>query len=535
MPLEPSRRDLFVGAAAATVTLSGVASARAAEVRPFEFDEATLSDLEGRLKSGRLSALNLTYAYLGRIDAIDKNGPALNSVIEVNPEAPEIAAALDRERRDHGTRGPLHGIPVLIKDNIDTADQMRTTAGSLALAGTRPRKDAGVVQRLRDAGAVIIGKTNLSEWANFRSSQSTSGWSARGGLTKNPYALDRNASGSSSGTGAAVAANLCVVGVGTETDGSIVSPSSACGLVGLKPTVGLVSRAGIIPISSSQDTAGPMGRTVRDVAILLSALAGTDPDDPTTADARKHINPDYTKALDGRALRGTKIGVLRKLPGFGERTLLVFEQALRELRRAGAVLLDPVEAPTFAELDEPEMTVLQYEFKAGLNAYLAKRGPRSIVKSLLDVIEFNERNRATELRYFGQDLLTKSEAKGPLTERNYREARDRCVRLARRDGIDKVMEEHGLAALVAPTGGPAWLTDLVNGDHFGGYTSTPAAVAGYPAITVPMGTVHGLPVGLTFFGRAWSEGTLLKLAYAFEQATTPRPKPRYLDTADLRG
>jgi len=531
-----SRRDLFLGAAAATVAL-GVSrhAAAAPDVRPFEYDDVTIADLVEQLKSGSLSSRVLTAKYLDRITDIDRRGPALSSVIEVNPDAMEIAESLDRERRDKGSRGPLHGVPVLIKDNIDTKDKMQTTAGSLALIGGKPAKDSTVARKLREAGAVIVGKTNLSEWANFRGSNSTSGWSARGGLTRNPYALDRNASGSSSGTGVAVAASLSAVGVGTETDGSIVSPASACGLVGLKPTVGLVSRAGIIPISESQDTAGPMGRTVKDVALLLAAIAGSDPDDAATAEGRGQAQADYTKVLDPRGLRGARIGVMRKLNGFGDRTLQLFEDALRAMKREGAVLVDAIDPPTFSELDEPEMTVLLYEFRAGLNAYLSKLGGRAPVRTLAEVIDFNQRNKAKELAYFGQDLLVKAEVKGPLTEKAYRDARDRCRRLARREGIDAVLEKDKLDALVAPTGGPAWVTDLVNGDHYSGGSSTPAAVAGYPAITVPMGAVYGLPVGLSFFGKAWSEPTLLKLAYSFEEATRARRQPRFLPTADLRG
>jgi len=531
-----SRRDLFLGAAATTITL-GVSrrAAAAPDVRPFEYDDISVADLAEQLKSGSLYSRVLTAKYLDRIAEIDRRGPALASVIEVNPDALEVAESLDRERRDKGPRGPLHGVPVLIKDNIDTRDKMQTTAGSLALIGGKPAKDSTVARKLREAGAVILGKSNLSEWANFRGSNSTSGWSARGGLTKNPYALDRNASGSSSGTGVAVAASLCAVGVGTETDGSIVSPASACGLVGLKPTVGLVSRAGIIPISESQDTAGPMGRTVKDVALLLAAIAGSDPDDAATAEGRGHAQADYTKVLDPRGLRGARIGVQRKLNGFGDRAILLYEDALRAMKREGAVLVDAVDPSGFSELDEPEMTVLLYEFRAGLNAYLAKLGGRAPVKTLAEVIDFNLRNKAKELAYFGQDLLVKAEVKGPLTEKAYRDARDRCRRLARREGIDAVMEKDKLDAIVAATGGPAWVTDLVNGDHYSGGSSTPAAVAGYPAITVPMGTVYGLPVGLTFLGKAWSEPTLLKLAYSFEEATKARRSPRFLPTADLRG
>jgi amidase len=534
--LSPSRRDLFFGAAAASIGLAGLRTASAApDVRPFEFDEVSVADLAERLRSGSLYSRVITNKYLERIADIDRKGPAIKSVIEVNPDALDIAEALDRERRDKGPRGPLHGIPVLIKDNLDTRDKMQTTAGSLALIGAKPPKDSFVVRKLREAGAVILGKANLSEWANFRGSNSTSGWSGRGGLTHNPYALDRNASGSSSGTAAAVAASLCAVGVGTETDGSIVSPSSACGLVGLKPTVGLVSRAGIIPISESQDTAGPMGRTVKDVAILLGAIAGPDADDPATNDSRGRVEADYTKHLVPLGLKGARIGILRKLNGYSDRTLVVYEEALRSLRREGAVLVDSVDPPGFAELDDPEMTVLLYEFRAGLNAYLARLGPRVSVKSLADVIDFNLRNKDKELAYFGQDLMVKAEVKGPLTEKGYRDARDRCRRLARREGIDEVMEKNKLDAIVAPTGGPAWVTDLVNGDHYSGSSSTPAAVAGYPAITVPMGHVYGLPVGLTFFGKAWSEPTLLKLAYSFEEATKARRPPRFLPTAELRG
>jgi amidase len=530
MRFDPTRRDLL----AAGATLALAAQLRAApEVGDFEFADVPVTDLADRMKAGKLTSRQVTDAYLARISEIDAKGPTLKSVIEANPDALSIADALDKERKEKGARGPLHGIPVLIKDNIDTADKMRTTAGSLALVGAKPPKDAFLVGKLREAGAVILGKTNLSEWANFRSSTSTSGWSGRGGLTRNPYALDRNSSGSSSGTGTAVAASLCAVGVGTETDGSIVSPSNNCGLVGLKPTVGLISRSGIVPISASQDTAGPMGRTVSDVAILLGAMIGQDPEDRATAEPDGLRPTDFTKFLDTRGLKGARLGVLRKLPGMMDRTLAVYEEALKALKHEGAELVDEVDPKGFADLDDPEMVVLQYEFKAGLNAYLARLG-NSKVKTLADVIAFNEKNRAAEMPYFGQDLLVKSQARGPLTDKAYVDARALCQKLTRTEGIDAVLVKHKLDAIVGPTGGPAWLTDLVAGDHFGGGTSSPAAVAGYAAITVPMGQVFGLPIGLSFFTRAWGEPTLIKLGYAFEQATKARKPPQFLSTVDLK-
>lgn len=529
MPHDPTRRDLL----AATATLAVASQLRAApEVTAFEFADVAVAELAERMKTGRLTSRALTEAYLDRIAEIDAKGPTLRSVIETNPDALTIADESDKERKDKGPRGPLHGIPVLVKDNLGTADRMQTSAGSLALVGAKPPKDSFVVKRLREAGAVILGKTNLSEWANFRSSTSTSGWSGRGGLTRNPYALDRNCSGSSSGTGAAVAASLCAAGVGTETDGSIVSPSNNCGLVGLKPTVGLVSRSGIVPISASQDTAGPMGRTVGDVAILLGAMTGEDPEDRATAEPDGRRPHEFTKFLDPKGLKGARLGVLRKLPGMMDRTLAVYEEALRALKREGAELIDEVDPKGFAELDDPEMVVLQYEFKAGLNAYLVRLG-NSRVKTLADVIAFNEKNRAAEIPYFDQDLLVKSQARGPLTDKAYKDARAVCLKLTRTEGIDAVLAKHKLVAIVGPTGGPAWLTDLITGDHFGGGTSSPAAVAGYPAITVPMGHVFGLPVGLSFVTRAWGEPALLKLAFAFEQATKARTPPKYLPTAKL--
>jgi amidase len=499
-----------------------------------ELGEITITGLQEGMNSRKYTALSITEKYLARIKAIDQQGPALNSVIEVNPDALAIADALDKERKEKGARGPLHGIPVLIKDNINTADRMATTAGSLALVGSKPPKDAFLAQKLREAGAVIIGKTNPSEWANIRSSRSTSGWSGRGGLTKNPYALDRNCSGSSSGSGAAAAANLCTVAVGTETDGSIVSPSSVCGIVGIKPTVGLVSRTGVIPISHTQDTAGPMARTVRDAAILLGALTGVDPEDKATSESRGKSFADYTKVLDPKGLQGARIGVVRRYFGLLDSMDPLMEDALEAIKGQGATLIDPTEIKTLGELGDTEMTVFLYELKADMSAYLARLGPGAPEHSLKDIIEFNERNKKLEMPYFGQDVFIKSEAKGPLTSKEYLDALETDRRLSRTEGIDGVMDKLKLDALVAPTEGPAWVTDLITGDHFLGSSSTGAAVAGYPSITVPAGYVFGLPVGLSFFGRAWSEPLLIKLAYAYEQAMKIRKAPRFLPTADLR-
>jgi len=530
--MKPNRRHFF----RAGLLVAGAATAAvlaADPIKPFELDELTLADLQDGMKSGKLTARSLAEKYLARIEAVDKRGPAVNSVIEVNPDALAIADALDREWKAKGPRGPLHGIPVLVKDNIDTADRMATTAGSLALVGALPPDDAFVVRRLRQAGAVLLGKTNLSEWANIRSSNSTSGWSGRGGQTKNPYALDRNPCGSSSGSAVAVAANLCVLAVGTETDGSIVSPSSANGIVGVKPTVGLVSRSGVIPIAHSQDTAGPMARTVRDAAVLLGVLAGVDAGDKATADPKRQAAADYTKSLDPSGLRGSRIGVARNRFGFHDATDAVMAEALDALKRAGATLVDVTRLPP-DRVGDAEFTVLLYELKSDLNAYLARLGPRAPVRSLKEVIAFNERHKKQEMPYFGQDQLVKAEAKGPLTSYEYLESLARCRRLTRTEGIDAAMDQSQLDALVAPTIGPACLTDLVAGDHWLGGSSKAAAVAGYPSVTVPAGFVFGLPVGLSFFGRAWSEPTLLKLAYAFEQATRCRKPPRFLPTADLR-
>jgi amidase len=504
--------------------------ASVAEVAPFELDEFTIADLQDGMKSGRFTARSLVEKYSARIDEIDKHGPAINSVIELNPDALSIADELDQERKAKGPRGPLHGIPVLIKDNIDTADRMMTTAGSLALVGSKPPKDAFVAQRLRVAGAVILGKTNLSEWANIRSNHSTSGWSGRGGLTRNPYALDRNPCGSSSGTGAGISANLCAVGIGTETDGSIVCPSSSNGLAGIKPTVGLVSRGGIIPISHSQDGAGPMCRTVRDAATVLGALTGVDSDDPATAASQGNSYTDYTQFLNADGLKGARIGVARKYFGFNDAVDALMEESLDVMKRQEATLIDPADIATFGKFDESELLVFMYELKADLNAYLARLGGSAPVTSLKEIIEFDHRNRQKEMPYFGQDLFIKAEAKGPLTEKEYLDALAKNHQLARVEGIDALMNKFQLDAIVAPTGGPAWLTDLINGDHVAGGSSNAAAVAGYPNINVTAGFISGLPVGISFFGRAWSEPTLIKLAYALEQATKARQAPRFLPT-----
>jgi len=489
------------------------------------------------MAAGRRTARSVTAAYLARIEAIDRAGPTLRSVITTNPEALALADALDAERRAGRVRGPLHGIPVLIKDNVATHDRMATTAGSLALAGLIAPRDAFIVQRLRAAGAVILGKTNLSEWANFRSTRSSSGWSGVGGQCRNPYALDRNPCGSSSGTGAAISANLAVVGIGTETDGSIVCPSNACALVGIKPTVGLVSRTGIVPIAHSQDTAGPMCRTVTDAAILLAAIQGRDPADPALNGPVAPVAPvatDYTASLDPNGLRGARIGVPRaRFWSYSPETDRLCEAALAAMREAGAVIVDPADLPHAGEYDDSEFEVLLYEFKTDLNAYLAEWAPAAPARTLADLIAFNTQNRDREMPYFGQEIFERAQEKGPLTDQAYLDALAKNQRLSRAEGIDAVMSQHRLDALVAPTGSPPWPTDLINGDHFTGASSTPGAVAGYPHVSVPAGYVHGLPVGITFIGRAWSEATLIRLAYGFEQATKHRRVPGFLPTAAL--
>jgi amidase len=528
--------------------VSGISLAAVSAVRPvemasaltataaapaFELDEMTIRDLQSGMASGKYTAHSLARKYLDRIDDIDKHGPAINSVIELNPDALAIATELDRERKAKRARGPLHGIPILIKDNIDTHDRMMTTAGSLALTGSVPSQDSFVAKKLRDAGAVILGKTNLSEWANFRSTHSTSGWSGRGGQTRNPYVLDRNPCGSSSGTGAAIAANLATIGIGTETDGSVVCPSNANGLVGIKPTLGLISRSGIIPIAHSQDTAGPMCRTVTDAAILLGALVGIDSrDDATRASAGKSLS-DYTKSLDPAGLKGARIGVHRKAFGFNDATDKLLNDCIEVIKRSGATVIDPANIPTQGKFDDSELEVLLYEFKTDLNAYLASLGPNAPMKSLKEIIDFNDQHHDREMPYFGQDLFVKAQAKGPLTDKAYRDALAKNHRMSRLQGIDFIMNKSKLDALLAPTGGPAWTTDWVNGDHFTGGYSTASAVAGYPHITIPAGFVFGLPVGISFFGRAWSEATLIKFAYAFEQATKARRPPQFFPTAKL--
>jgi amidase len=484
---------------------------------PFELDEITVGELQEGLRSGRFTARKLAEAYLGRIEAIDKRGPAINAVIEINPDALAIADAADRAPAS----GPLHGIPVLIKDNIETADRMRTSAGSLALADSIAAHDSGVAKKLRQAGAVIIGKTNLSEWANFRSTHSTSGWSGRGGQTRNPYVLDRNPCGSSSGTGAGIAANLAAVGVGTETDGSVVCPSSASGLVGIKPTLGLISGAGIIPIAHSQDTAGPMCRTVTDAAILLGALA----EKPA----------DFTKSLDRDGLKGARIGVARKFFGFNDATDAVMKEAIAAIKHLGATIVDPADMATTGKYDDSELDVLLYEFKTDINKYLAGLGLNVKTRTLADLIKFNEENRDREMPFFGQELFERAQKKGPLTDEKYQKALAKNHTMSRTEGIDAVIRKHKLDALIAPTGGPVWPTDLINGDHFTGGYSTPSAVAGYAHVTVPAGQAFGLPVGISFFAGAWSEPKLIRFAYAFEQETKARRKPAFLPSIRLGG
>jgi amidase len=492
--------------------------------------ETTIGELQSQMASGECTSTDLVHGYLARIAALDRHGPTLKSVVEINPAASEIAAGLDAERRARGPRGPLHGIPILIKDNIDTADAMLTTAGSLALVDSRPARDAFVVQRLREAGAVLLGKTNLSEWANFRSTHSSSGWSARGGQCRNPYALDRSPCGSSSGSAAAVAANLAAVSLGTETDGSILCPGAMCGVVGIKPTVGLTSRSGVVPIAHSQDTVGSFGRTVRDASLVLGMVTGTDSRDPASLASEGRRHDDYTPFLQRDGLRGTRIGVAREVYcGYSDKADRILAEALDVMRDLGATIVDPADIPTARAMASgpSELEVLLYEFKADLDSYLGSRDRAGAIRSLHETIAFNAGHAGSELPYFGQELFEMADAKGPLTDAAYQEALATNHRLSRDEGIDAVVQAHQLDALVMPTTAPAFKIDLINGDPDVSGSSQPAALAGYPAITVPAGFAGPLPVGITFIGTAFAEPILITLAYAFEQATQARQVPRF--------
>ncbi|MDB4884408.1 MAG: N-carbamoylputrescine amidase [Gemmatimonadetes bacterium] len=497
----------------------------------YDLAEQSITELQAALGRGELTSHRLVEQYLQRIESMDRQGPSLRYVLETNPDALALADQLDVERKAGKLRGPLHGIPVLVKDNIDTADRMSTTAGSLALADARPVRDAYVVERLRAAGAILLGKTNLSEWANFRSTHASSGWSARGGQARNPYALDRSPSGSSSGSAGAVASNYCSVAVGTETDGSITSPAAACSLVGIKPTVGLVSRSGIVPISHSQDTAGPMTRSVSDAAALLTVLAGADPRDVATRGAKAL---DYARFLDPNGLRGARIGVAReKFTGYSHATDAVFETALAVMKDRGAVLVDSANIATVAGLGDAEFDVLLFEFKDDLRRYLASRPAGARARSLDDLIAFNRAHADTEMPYFAQEIFEMSAKKGSLQSTAYLKALAKCRDGSRTKGLDATFAKYRVDAIVAPTQGPPWLIDLVNGDSSGGSSTSPCAVAGYPAISVPMGYTRGLPLGVTFMGKAWSESVLIKLAYAYEQAAAVRKPPTFAATAEI--
>ena len=516
-----------VGQSACQYVPGAAASAAPPE---FELDEVSLSDIAAGLEKGKWTSARLVELYLSRIAAVDRSGPTLGAVLALNPDASSIAAQLDQERKAGHVRGPLHGVPILIKDNIETRDPVATTAGSLALADWRSPRDAFVAARLRAAGVVILGKSNLSEWANYRSTHSTSGWSGCGGQTKNPYALDRNPSGSSSGSGAGASASLCAAAVGSETDGSITGPSSINGICGIKPTVGLISRSGIVPISASQDTAGPMARTVRDVAILLGGMTGIDPEDPATAASQGKSAADYTRFLDLNGLRGARLGIARKF--FANNTPLdaFLNGCVDALKKAGAEVVDPADLATHGQIETPESAVLSYEFKDGVNRYLTRLPAGAPARTLADLIVFDQKNSAREMPFFAQELFLQSQARGPLTDPAYTQARADCVRLARQDGIDALLARYKLDAIVTLTSGPACLTDHVNGDQDTGGCTTPAAVAGYPHITVPAGFYSGLPIGLSFFAGAWSEPTLFKLAYAWEQQRNARRKPGFAPT-----
>jgi amidase len=540
---EVSRRDLLrlgaiAGAGAPLAGLIGSAPAKADELphlgeAAIQIEEATIAQMQAAMTRGGTTSLDLVNAYLERISAIDEHGPTINSILQVNPDARRIAKALDKERKQSGPRGPLHGIPITLKGNIDTGDKMQTTAGSLSLIGTPAHQDATVAARLRAAGAVILAKTNLSEWANFRGFGSVSGWSGQGGQTRNPYVLDRDPSGSSSGSAAATAASIGAAGLGTETDGSIISPANVNGVVGIKPTVGLTSRAGVIPISHTQDTVGPHARTVADAAAVLSALVGVDPRDPQTAASAGKFSTDYTQFLDKNGLHGARIGVLRAggFTGYDTRVDALFEQALKDLEKAGATLVDPADIPTIDELnsDQAEIIVLVYEFKRDLNAYLATRTGVP-VHNMADVIAFDIAHADQEMWYYGQEWFELAQQE-IFSQQEYQDALERGHRLAGPEGIDAALANNNVVALVAPSGNPAWPIDYVNGDHFTGSSTYPSAVAGYPIVNVPMGFVFNLlPVGISFLGTAWSEPTLIKLAYAYEQATHHRRAPKYIPT-----
>ena len=535
-----SRRELLGMAASAAAVSMLPASRLPAQpgVRPsadaFAIEEKSIAELSAGMQSGEYTSRGITQQYVDRITSLDRQGPTLRHVIETNPDALSLADALDAERKSGKTRGPMHGIPVLVKDNIDTADRRTTTAGSLALEGSRASRDAHIVERLRAAGAVILGKTNLSEWANFRSTHSSSGWSGRGGQGRNPYALDRTPSGSSSGSAGATASSYCAVAVGTETDGSIISPAAACSLVGLKPTIGLVSRSGIIPIAHSQDTAGPMARSVADAAVLLGALAGRDPRDAATSATARTTSDDYTRYLDANGLKGARIGVARKkYTGYSTAADTHLETALAVMKDRGAVIVDPADITTAGKFDDAEYEVLLYEFKADLHAYLAALPAGARARTLDDLIAFNKAHATDEMPYFGQEIFEMAAKKGSLASASYRKALASCRLLARTQGLDATFAKHRLDAIVAPTQGPPGLIDLVRGDPSGGSSTSPCAVAGYPAITVPMGYARGLPLGITFMGKAWGEPMLIRLAYAYEQAARLRVSPRFLPTAAL--
>ena len=497
--------------------------------------EYSIRELGEKMAAGEITAAGLVEKYLDRIDYIDRSGPKLNSIIELNPDALEIAHNRDHERGEGKVRSPLHGIPIIIKDNIDTRDKMQTTAGSLALEGSRARRDAYLVKRLRRSGAVLLGKANLSEWANFRSTRSVSGWSSRGGLTRNPYVLDRSACGSSSGSAVAAAANLCAAAVGTETDGSIICPAQTCGVVGIKPTLGLISRSGIIPISKSQDTAGPLARTVEDAAFLLGVMVGVDERDKTTQLKRRKAYYDYTKFLKMDGLEGARIGVARNMLGSDKRTMDILENCLDLMKELGAVIIDPTDLPNLDEFAKTELEVLLYEFKSGLNAYLSNLGPRSQVHSLEEVIQFNEDNKERVMPFFGQERMLAAIEKGSLSTPEYREALSKNRRLTRREGIDEIINRERLDAIVVISGGPAWALDLVNGDSrsWDMQSTSPAAVAGYPHITLPAGQIRGLPIGISFFSRAWQEATLIRIAYALEQELQARKQPEFKKSLGL--